>query len=402
VRPLVVAAALATFALAATPVASGAVPAAVHHGVLDATVRQAPGPLPGTDLRRHLLYEVLLENAGGLTMRFDRLEVRDPARRRPLAAYRDEQIKRVMIDSRGVPTRTLGRGRNGALFLDVTLQPGTRVPTRLSHRFVVRLIGGGNGPRTVALKAAPTRVDRRAPLRIGPPLRGKHLGVVGCCGSVLGHRRALMEVDGRLSLAQRYAIDFVRLDEQGNSSAGDPTRNESYFIFGGEVIAVAPGLVLATRNDVPEGTPPGEPTPNLAKAAGNYVTQDLGGGRFALYAHMQPGSITVKPGDNVQRGQVIGLVGNTGQSSEPHLHFHIMNEPGGPTALAGDGLPYVFDHLRYEAHITGLEDDPPKPELVAVPPPPLRAGQYPFTGDIIGFPEAIAGRARPAHHHFLR
>lgn len=394
-RPLVVAAALATFALAATPVASGAVPAAGHHGVLDATVRQAPGPLPGTDQRRHLLYEVLLENVGGSTMRFDRLEVRDPARRRPLAAYRHEQIERVMIGSGGTPTRTLGPDQAGALFLDVVLRPGTRLPARLSHRFVVRLIGGGKGPRTAALKRAPTRVDQRAPLRIGPPLRGEHLGVVGCCGSVLGHRRALMEVDGRLSLAQRYAIDFVRLDEEGNSSAGDPTRNESYFIFGDEVIAVAPGRVLATRNDMPEGTPPEEPTPDLAKAAGNYVTQDLGGAHVALYAHMQPGSIMVKPGDHVQRGQVIGLVGNTGQSSEPHLHFHVMNEPGGPTALGGDGLPYVFDRLRYEARITGLEDDPPKPEIVPAPPPPLRVGQYPFTGDIIGFSDATVERARP-------
>jgi hypothetical protein len=77
---------------------------------------------------------------------------------------------------------------------------------------------------------------RKRPLRIGPPLRGEKLAVLGCCGAVRGQRRALIEVDRRLSLAQRYAIDVVRVDDrlhQLQTFAGDPTSNESYLIFGG-------------------------------------------------------------------------------------------------------------------------------------------------------------------------
>ncbi|MDX1983227.1 MAG: M23 family metallopeptidase [Bryobacteraceae bacterium] len=73
---------------------------------------------------------------------------------------------------------------------------------------------------------------------------------------------------------------------------------------------------------------------------GNYIVLDLGGGRFAFYAHLQPGSLRVKPGDKVKRGQVLGLACNSGNSTEPHLHFHVSN---GPDPLASEGLPFVFE-----------------------------------------------------------
>ena len=73
---------------------------------------------------------------------------------------------------------------------------------------------------------------------------------------------------------------------------------------------------------------------------GNHIVLDLGGGRYAFYAHLQPGSLKVKVGDRVTRGQVIGLVGNSGNSTEPHLHFHISD---GVSPLGSEGLPYVLD-----------------------------------------------------------
>jgi hypothetical protein len=72
---------------------------------------------------------------------------------------------------------------------------------------------------------------------------------------------------------------------------------------------------------------------------GNYVVVDIGGGHFAFYAHLQPGSLTVKVGDRVRQGQVLGLLGNSGNSDFPHLHFHLTDSP---SPLASDGLPYEF------------------------------------------------------------
>jgi murein DD-endopeptidase MepM/ murein hydrolase activator NlpD len=83
---------------------------------------------------------------------------------------------------------------------------------------------------------------------------------------------------------------------------------------------------------------------NFANAAGNHVVVDIGYGLYALYAHMRPGTIKVKLGDLVKAGQVLGHIGNTGNSTEPHLHEHIDNQP---SFLAGQGVPYEFSH--YEA-----------------------------------------------------
>src|SRR3954471_18618605 len=74
-------------------------------------------------------------------------------------------------------------------------------------------------------------------------------------------------------------------------------------------------------------------------SAATYVVVDIGGGRFAFYAHLQPGSLKVHVGDRVRAGQVLGLVGNSGNTDFPHLHFHVMN---GPSPLASDGLPFEF------------------------------------------------------------
>jgi hypothetical protein len=389
VRPLL-ALVLIAFALPATAGATaGAKRTSGHHEhrPLTAAVRQSPGPLPGTDGRRHLVYEIVLQNRTAADVQVLGLEVRDRSRRETIAAYAGPAVAQVMVGpDRGTPASTLAAGERGFVYLDVSLQPGARVPARLIHRFELLL----GGTRRTTFVGAATRVDRRPPLRLSPPLRGENLVVIGCCGAVLGHRRALLEIEpGVLTLAQRYAIDFVRVDEQLNTSAGDPTRNESYFIFGDEVRAAAPGRVIATRNDVPEGTPPNEtPFTAWADVTGNSVTQDLGHGRFAVYAHMQPGTVRVKPGDMVRRGQVLGLVGNTGISSEPHLHFHVMDGPGGPSSLEAEGLPFVFDSFRFDAHVSGLEENPPAPVVSPAPPPRQRVDQYPFTGDLIAFPNA--------------
>jgi murein DD-endopeptidase MepM/ murein hydrolase activator NlpD len=150
-----------------------------------------------------------------------------------------------------------------------------------------------------------------------------------------------LPVNGARYLAQRFAIDWLQLDPQNRLATGDPSRNESYPQFGAEAIAAADATVAHVQDGMPEGTPGSFPSAVTATTAdGNAVVLDLGGGRYALYAHLQPGSIRVREGDRVRRGDVLGRVGNTGNSDAPHLHFHVMD---GPSPLASNGLPYVID-----------------------------------------------------------
>jgi murein DD-endopeptidase MepM/ murein hydrolase activator NlpD len=84
-------------------------------------------------------------------------------------------------------------------------------------------------------------------------------------------------------------------------------------------------------------------------AGGNYAVVNIGHGRYAFYAHMQPGSLKVKVGDTVKTGQVLGLLGNTGNTDGAHLHFHIMD---GPSPLLSNGLPFVFTTFTGEGVVT--------------------------------------------------
>jgi murein DD-endopeptidase MepM/ murein hydrolase activator NlpD len=107
---------------------------------------------------------------------------------------------------------------------------------------------------------------------------------------------------------------------------------------------------VKVQDGLPEQVPGALPTgATVQTAGGNYVVVDLGEGRFAFYAHMQPGSIRVKEGQRVGAGKVLGLLGNTGNTDGPHLHFHVMD---GPSPLRSNGLPFTFTRYRGQGVVT--------------------------------------------------
>ncbi len=182
---------------------------------------------------------------------------------------------------------------------------------------------------------------------MGPPLIGKgYVAGDGCCDSIR-HVRALLSLDGRFALAQRFAIDWEQADAENRLLKGDPKAVASYNIYGREVLAVADGTVVAARNDLPEQLPGALPkTMTIDQADGNFVVLDIGGGSYVLYAHMQPGSVAVTAGAKVKRGDLLGKVGNSGNTQAPHLHLHVMD---GPSPLLSNGIPYVFDEFKLTA-----------------------------------------------------
>jgi murein DD-endopeptidase MepM/ murein hydrolase activator NlpD len=109
------------------------------------------------------------------------------------------------------------------------------------------------------------------------------------------------------------------------------------------VYAVADGAVVNLYDKAPEQTP-GAPASGITpeNIGGNMVVIDIGGGNFAFFAHLQPGSLRVKLGDHVVRGEVIALLGDTGNSDAPHLHFHVMDSA---SPLDANGRPYVLTHF---------------------------------------------------------
>src|SRR6185369_11793687 len=122
--------------------------------------------------------------------------------------------------------------------------------------------------------------------------------------------------------AQKFAFDLLGVDENGNTHRGDGTKNEDYLCFGRELLAPADGVVVEAIDGVRDNTP-GSMNPYCL--VGNCVVIQHRTNEFSVLAPFLRGSVAVKAGDRVQRGQLLGKCGNSGNSSEPHLHFHLQH-----------------------------------------------------------------------------
>jgi hypothetical protein len=137
---------------------------------------------------------------------------------------------------------------------------------------------------------------------------------------------------------QRFAYDFLMLADgcRGQSYQSTGETNTDYYCFGLPIYASADGVVVRAENELPDNIP-GEMNPKAA--LGNCVILDHGCGEFSFLAHLRHNSVTVRNGDRVRCGQLLAQCGNSGNSSEPHLHYHLQNTA---VPFHGDGLPAFF------------------------------------------------------------
>jgi hypothetical protein len=272
----------------------------------------------------------------------------------------DELASRIVVFG-GAPNKQFGPGVSGFLFMDVTYLVGARLPERLVYRFDVstsELSGLAN-----SFRAGPTHVSREEPAQIGSPLFGKRwLTGEGCCDTLTSHRAATFPIDGTFYAPERFAIDWVQVGKNGRLYDGPKDKLSSYPYYGAKIRSVADGRVVGTRDDQPEQKP-GQFPDGLALSdfGGNYVVVKIADGRYAYYAHLQKGSqgVLVEPGDRVRKGQVIGKLGNTGNTDAPHLHFMLID---GKEPLTSHALPFEIDSFRtqgvltnYDAFLTGAK-----------------------------------------------
>ncbi|MEZ0053396.1 hypothetical protein ABIA30_004425 [Mycobacterium sp. MAA66] len=325
-----------------------------------AEVLAAPVPVPATDGRTHLAYELLLTNASDQDVTVDSLAVNSGDQ--TLLQLSGERLAYWTRPAGSHdPTTKLGAGQFGKVWLDVSVDTGSPVPQHLSHKLVVTVTRPMPPlvPPVVTETVAEVKVSDRAPAVISPPLYGPNWLDANSCCDMTPHRMALNPIDGKLWGAERFAIDYLQLDDDGRVFQGDKTKPESYRYFGADVHAVADGPVVAVLDGLAEQVPGQAPTGlTLQQYGGNHVVQDIGGGNYAFYAHLQTGSVRVHPGDRLSTGQALGRLGNSGNSDAPHLHFHVMSTPD---PLRSDGLPFVFtsfhltNRLASSAAETALE-----------------------------------------------
>jgi hypothetical protein len=333
-----------------------------------------PIPVKGADGKWYLVYNLFLTNLGFSDLTLKSVEVSDATRKNVLVRYTDKELTEYYRFRTLLPTpprsempnkqfpRQISSGRTGVLFFWLTLDTPAAIPVSLQHRFVfesnplIKLRRGFLSDQEggeMVLDGYPVRISSDKPIVISPPLRGGDWR----CGNGPAYNsvhQALTIRGGNVRIAQRFACDFNKVDKEGNilpNPFPDEITNKMFYGYGAEVLAVGDGKVVFVKDGIPENVPQasGEIKPAVPLTretnAGNWIAIDLGNNRYALYAHLQPGSIRVAVGDKVRRGQAIALLGNSGNAVGPHLHFHVGNEYriNGGDFNGNEGLPFMFD-----------------------------------------------------------
>jgi murein DD-endopeptidase len=309
--------------------------------------------------KTQLVHELHITNFLSVDVALSRLQVlRTDRPGVSIADYRDEvlrkRIGRPGLRRGAENPQIVGPGMRAVVYLWIELADGD-VPTALTHRVELNILRP-SGPVPTAASSAATPVLRETPVVLNPPLRGGPWAAIYDPMLMGGHRTAIYTTGGRARIPARFAVDWVRVPGGGAIETDSTPRPADWNGRGSEVLAVADAVVAAAMDDIPDNPdiPSASDRPMTPeRASGNYVTLDLGRGRFAFYEHLQRGSVLVKAGDRVRSGQVIGRLGNSGSSSiGPHLHFHV-SDANAP--LGAEGLPFVFRRFEHLGAFPSIE-----------------------------------------------
>ena len=238
------------------------------------------------------------------------------------------------------------------LSIQLPIPLSQEIPTQVSHQFIFRdtidnkdvtMDGGLFSPR-----------KGEHPIVIASPLKSERNLLIN--QSTLGyHFDVLFFLDGEIYTPERFAFDQLRLDSTfTNYFIGDPTVNESYINYRDTLYAVADGTVNFIQDGMLEnsGNLHDAPLVTANDFGGNYLVLEIGSGLYAYYCHVVPNSFLVNTGDEINEGDPIGLIGNSGNSDAPHLHFHISD---GTDLFRATGVPFVLkSYTKIGNYETGL------------------------------------------------
>jgi hypothetical protein len=350
---------------------------------IDASARPGLGQfVPADDGVQHLAYELFVTSWHySKELRFAAVDVEDVATEKRLARFDSKALEDPFTlritqypGKAGPANRLLPAGRTAIITLDVKLPLGASVPGAVRHRIQfesdpnLQLIqDDGSLSSELISFSEPLPINRARPLVIGPPLRGGPWR----CGNGFGFgnsHEALYASNkiARMHVPQRFGCDFGKVDAKGDalpSPFPDIISSSMFYGYGADVIAVADGRVVDTLDGVPENVPriDGKVITPVSLTdrtnPGNMVALEIGKGQYAFYAHLQPGSLRVKEGDRVRKGQLLGKLGNSGNSGGPHLHFQVCNSP---QLNSCDFLPHVYRSYWLSGYARDRKPDPAK------------------------------------------
>jgi murein DD-endopeptidase len=248
------------------------------------------------------------------------------------------RIKAIGLDENHTKTILLP-GAAVVVYLEILL-PLSETQQDYSHRLKLQTIRGSKRTNIV-INGALMKPSIQKPLIIGAPLRAGPWVAVYEPTWQDGHRRVFYTVNGLARLPGRFAIDFIRVNNNGKYADNDENDIKNWFGYLHEVLAVSDGVVAAMEDNFDESpTIAGYKRPAIGNAKGNYISLKIGEHQYVFYEHLKTRSIRVKIGQKVKKGEILGLLGFTGQTTGPHLHLHIADEN---SPLGAEGIPFEFE-----------------------------------------------------------
>lgn len=323
-----------------------------------------------------LFYEIHITNITRNELELKKIGIYDSSSDAKIKTYEGEMLNRKTRQfgvERGYEDRLKVRGGfRAVVFVQLDFPAQAKLPAELKHEISYTIPDIEN-------KVADTyseffvQISSEQPVVIGAPV-GDGTWLVGNTAGDEdgGHRGSFRTHQGRMGDRARFGIDILGTNADGEvfdlkmeqvvagrvlSSTsprikGEKAKstdlgfrlNENWYGYGAEILAVKDGIVAHLTDNIPENTNPPERSVAMntyENVGGNSITLNIGNGNYAVYSHLIPGSIRVKAGDRVKKGQVLARLGNSGNSDAPHLHFHIQDSEYG-----GEGQPFVFEQFE--------------------------------------------------------
>ena len=242
-------------------------------------------------------------------------------------------------------TRTIDPGTRNVVFVWIELPANRPAPESLRHRMIFSSTpNGADKPSDATLEnfQVPVRQDS-API-LSPPFSGGTWFAGDGPANSGNHRRSIFAIDGHTYSPERFAIDWLKIGSNGDSRHDGTTKNENWWSWGEPVLAVADGEITEVVDEFPDNTPRVLPAVTLDNIAGNHIILRIAQSRFVTYAHLQKGSVKVRVGSHVHRGDVLALLGNSGNTTGAHLHLQVTDRN---SVLQSEGVPFIFAGFTY-------------------------------------------------------
>jgi murein DD-endopeptidase MepM/ murein hydrolase activator NlpD len=308
-----------------------------------------------------LSYELHVTNFGTAPLTFRSVEISGGGKAAPLATIDGSTLAQSLqlVGPGDDPTR-LEPGRRAILFVWLSLPPvgatSAIVPATLRHRFTFAVgdkstASGANLQLSVLDGVAvPTGVSTNGAQAPGPPvLEPPFRGGIWLAGNgpsnTSAHRRSVIALEGRARISQRFAIDWLLIGANGDTSHDDVTKLENWWGYGEPILAAADGEVTRVVDAYPDNPPRTTPPPvTVDNIAGNHVIIRFASNRYVMCAHLKHGSVRVKEGQRVKKGEQIAELGNSGNTTGPHVHFEVMDAN---SAIAAEGEPWIFPSFHF-------------------------------------------------------